>query len=129
LRIKTVVILQRHQDRPNSIRIADSERAFYVVQSLFLGRRRRPPNQAAKIRCEIKARFVIEREVRFICHCRLLNDLRKHRSRRAHPPPQFGPFAQIELFQAMFQSEEHTSELQSLTNLVCRLLLEKKKKK
>ena len=26
-------------------------------------------------------------------------------------------------------SEEHTSELQSLTNLVCRLLLEKKKTK
>src|SRR5437016_14618161 len=29
----------------------------------------------------------------------------------------------------MGRSEEHTSELQSLTNLVCRLLLEKKKKK
>src|SRR5262249_62381136 len=28
-----------------------------------------------------------------------------------------------------FRSEEHTSELQSLTNLVCRLLLEKKKKR
>src|SRR5438093_3064918 len=27
----------------------------------------------------------------------------------------------------VFRSEEHTSELQSLTNLVCRLLLEKKK--
>src|SRR5438093_4060158 len=27
------------------------------------------------------------------------------------------------------RSEEHTSELQSLTNLVCRLLLEKKKRK
>src|SRR5438093_8842037 len=27
------------------------------------------------------------------------------------------------------RSEEHTSELQSLTNLVCRLLLEKKKKR
>src|SRR5438046_6774508 len=26
-----------------------------------------------------------------------------------------------------YRSEEHTSELQSLTNLVCRLLLEKKK--
>src|ERR1019366_1026680 len=26
---------------------------------------------------------------------------------------------------SMFRSEEHTSELQSLTNLVCRLLLEK----
>src|SRR5437016_13972054 len=30
---------------------------------------------------------------------------------------------------ARTRSEEHTSELQSLTNLVCRLLLEKKKKK
>src|SRR5258706_10915040 len=30
---------------------------------------------------------------------------------------------------ACMRSEEHTSELQSLTNLVCRLLLEKKKKK
>src|SRR5438046_5248291 len=29
----------------------------------------------------------------------------------------------------LMRSEEHTSELQSLTNLVCRLLLEKKKKK
>src|SRR5438046_4939937 len=31
-------------------------------------------------------------------------------------------------FDAVGRSEEHTSELQSLTNLVCRLLLEKKKK-
>src|SRR5437016_7643425 len=30
--------------------------------------------------------------------------------------------------QFVCRSEEHTSELQSLTNLVCRLLLEKKKK-
>src|SRR5438046_3765699 len=30
---------------------------------------------------------------------------------------------------AKYRSEEHTSELQSLTNLVCRLLLEKKKKR
>src|SRR5438046_5209493 len=29
----------------------------------------------------------------------------------------------------MLRSEEHTSELQSLTNLVCRLLLEKKKQR
>src|SRR5438093_6087131 len=33
-----------------------------------------------------------------------------------------------ELLRASERSEEHTSELQSLTNLVCRLLLEKKKK-
>src|SRR5438093_7693679 len=32
-------------------------------------------------------------------------------------------------FKVKNRSEEHTSELQSLTNLVCRLLLEKKKKK
>src|SRR5438046_8524842 len=32
------------------------------------------------------------------------------------------------LLQKTWRSEEHTSELQSLTNLVCRLLLEKKKK-
>src|SRR2546427_5061003 len=31
--------------------------------------------------------------------------------------------------QPSFRSEEHTSELQSQSNLVCRLLLEKKKKK
>src|SRR5437016_7204387 len=41
---------------------------------------------------------------------------REARSARVEKPP-------IEL-----RSEEHTSELQSLTNLVCRLLLEKKKK-
>src|SRR5438046_5489493 len=32
-----------------------------------------------------------------------------------------------ELAPGLIRSEEHTSELQSLTNLVCRLLLEKKK--
>src|SRR5437016_12096996 len=34
----------------------------------------------------------------------------------------------IASFALLVRSEEHTSELQSLTNLVCRLLLEKKKK-
>src|SRR2546430_9650018 len=32
------------------------------------------------------------------------------------------------IVQMIFRSEEHTSELQSQSNLVCRLLLEKKKK-
>src|SRR5438046_10265637 len=40
-----------------------------------------------------------------------------------HAPERFG-----ERKDAGVRSEEHTSELQSLTNLVCRLLLEKKKK-
>src|SRR5262249_61488423 len=46
------------------------------------------------------------------------------------------PYQQAEMIYAQLlaqvpqqgRSEEHTSELQSLTNLVCRLLLEKKKK-
>src|SRR5262249_59812495 len=43
----------------------------------------------------------------------------------SYTPPGSAPFA----FMCVApRSEEHTSELQSLTNLVCRLLLEKKKK-
>src|SRR5438046_5366272 len=37
------------------------------------------------------------------------------------------PLAVVFIARAVARSEEHTSELQSLTNLVCRLLLEKKK--
>src|SRR5690242_21575390 len=35
----------------------------------------------------------------------------------------------VDRIKALLRSEEHTSELQSHVNLVCRLLLEKKKKK
>src|SRR5688572_32122847 len=35
----------------------------------------------------------------------------------------------LEIIGSMVRSEEHTSELQSQSNLVCRLLLEKKKQK
>src|SRR2546427_8180630 len=38
-------------------------------------------------------------------------------------------FAARQLGYKVMRSEEHTSELQSQSNLVCRLLLEKKKKK
>src|SRR5215213_7054626 len=44
---------------------------------------------------------------------------------RAGDPPVRGP--RRARTRARRRSEEHTSELQSLTNLVCRLLLEKKK--
>src|SRR5699024_12816858 len=43
------------------------------------------------------------------------------RSSKEHSPQKVSP--------AAFRSEEHTSELQSRFDLVCRLLLEKKKKK
>src|SRR2546427_1095230 len=44
----------------------------------------------------------------------------------AHVAPQAQPLDQLLLVAR--RSEEHTSELQSQSNLVCRLLLEKKKK-
>src|SRR5262245_63821842 len=44
-------------------------------------------------------------------------------------PPVFSPPANSICFQNGARSEEHTSELQSLRHLVCRLLLEKKKNK
>src|SRR5690349_24234148 len=45
---------------------------------------------------------------------------------RQHRP---ADLRQPELREALHRSEEHTSELQSRRDLVCRLLLEKKKKK
>src|SRR2546427_6252196 len=63
---------------------------------------------------------------------------RSHRS-RAPIAPGRSVFAELserdvlvhlpyDSFEATVRSEEHTSELQSQSNLVCRLLLEKKKK-
>src|SRR4029079_19821476 len=51
------------------------------------------------------------------------------RSLRAEPPPA-GALLELERppLVSILRSEEHTSELQSLAYLVCRLLLDKKKK-
>src|SRR5205823_14488021 len=49
-------------------------------------------------------------------------------SRQEEEQPQTRAF-EIRQFPGIERSEEHTSELQSLAYLVCRLLLEKKKKK
>src|SRR5687767_15727890 len=46
----------------------------------------------------------------------------------ANRAQQTGEFEQAELPHKLLRSEEHTSELQSLAYLVCRLLLEKKNK-
>src|SRR5437016_8317905 len=48
------------------------------------------------------------------------------RGSRAHNPIAPTCLCGIKRNRIMSRSEEHTSELQSLTNLVCRLLLEKK---
>src|SRR5262245_62869806 len=41
--------------------------------------------------------------------------------------PDIGDFKNVSVIDVLVRSEEHTSELQSLRHLVCRLLLEKKK--
>src|SRR5262249_61875736 len=51
---------------------------------------------------------------------------RRSRARLWRPPPRRPKTADLRS-STPTRSEEHTSELQSLTNLVCRLLLEKKK--
>src|SRR6266478_7358906 len=54
----------------------------------------------------------------------------RSRPRRAAPRPCGRPSAPSRSLRARWsRSEEHTSELQSQSNLVCRLLLEKKKNK
>src|SRR2546430_8415954 len=44
-----------------------------------------------------------------------------------HNPTRTAPACRVAALPAARRSEEHTSELQSQSNLVCRLLLEKKK--
>src|SRR5688572_32142287 len=51
------------------------------------------------------------------------------RARRRTGPERHSRFVQDDTRGSALRSEEHTSELQSQSNLVCRLLLEKKKKK
>src|SRR2546425_3923743 len=64
---------------------------------------------------------------------RVIRDLlRLQETRGVHPCGEGGEFETLVLDaplfeQALERSEEHTSELQSLAYLVCRLLLEKKK--
>src|SRR5690606_42043329 len=53
----------------------------------------------------------------------------RHTSRRTENQPAWMPRLCSRLWRIMSRSEEHTSELQSRENLVCRLLLEKKKTK
>src|SRR5438034_3378554 len=56
------------------------------------------------------------------------NPEEEERQRRLHLN-QIGRIAEGQIVELVERSEEHTSELQSHSDLVCRLLLEKKKKK
>ena len=47
----------------------------------------------------------------------------------ARQTPRYAPVSKVRQIQESARSEEHTSELQSLVNLVCRLLLDQKQQK
>src|SRR5207302_9772571 len=57
----------------------------------------------------------------------LTNLHREETLREAMLPLQYAAYTPCRLVKGTSRSEEHTSELQSRENLVCRLLLEKKK--
>src|SRR5438046_5605994 len=76
--------------------------------------------------------FRSERLVRALLHFDEVRDLDDRRDLAEvcpTPPPALDHACHLYRLPRATRSEEHTSELQSLTNLVCRLLLEKKKKK
>src|SRR5688572_31132601 len=60
-------------------------------------------------------------------YCQTVEQIELAHQRRLESPP-IGAFARNGKTTEVRRSEEHTSELQSQSNLVCRLLLEKKKK-
>src|SRR2546427_6637774 len=58
----------------------------------------------------------------------LFRSVRRFRGANVPDPPVIGRALGVAYLVTGSRSEEHTSELQSQSNLVCRLLLEKKKK-
>src|SRR5690606_40828254 len=83
----------------------------------------------------------ITREYEAVCHGAMTGGgtidepIGRHPTKRTHMAvsqsgkPATTHFRVMEKYRAHTRSEEHTSELQSRENLVCRLLLEKKNKK
>src|SRR5205085_11056016 len=74
--------------------------------------------------------FVCDFEGRHLRHQIVCGDLRRRHEQAALGRKFFFGAAVEEVcdVRVLLRSEEHTSELQSQSNLVCRLLLEKKKK-
>src|SRR5947199_630963 len=122
-----VVIEQRQQSR-NAIPAADTEDGLY----LGVGKHSHEISGAFSIRAGEESMPVPHVASQLHFEAKLLNDARPIIDRswvggRAGRRHQTDGVARVQPFR--FRSEEHTSELQSLRHLVCRLLLEKKKKK
>src|SRR2546426_7308375 len=85
---------------------------------------RRPPRSTLFPYTTLFRSHLVEQE-HGVCRARLLHPLDDATGHRAHVGPAVAP--DVRLVAGAARSEEHTSELQSPCNLVCRLLLEKKK--
>src|SRR5256885_8554179 len=92
---------------------------LFPYTTLFRSERHRDAGDVAPAQHGVAARHREQRDHRVGLAPRRVADFA--------PPRLVGP-AQRGERQILLRSEEHTSELQSPCNLVCRLLLEKKKK-
>src|SRR2546427_3276838 len=95
---------------------------LFPYTTLFRSHRHRPAHQAVDPWCLPTGRLDAD------------HGLLQHRAGPQHGrgllvPGRSGRLAALAVRGQRRRSEEHTSELQSQSNLVCRLLLEKKKKK
>src|SRR5437016_8658456 len=97
----------RVEDEGHRVRVAFATLAELVEGPRVLLRVSRPPDATETFHLGLQGRLTHSKRFEFRL---LVNDEVVHADN--HP---------------LLRSEEHTSELQSLTNLVCRLLLEKKK--
>src|SRR2546425_6222833 len=86
---------------------------------------RRPPRSTLFPYTTLFRSRLVQRADLGLGHRSLVLDLRLHEGGEGDPP---GRRLLLQQLLGDQRSEEHTSELQSLAYLVCRLLLEKKKK-
>src|SRR5258708_26537083 len=103
---------------PSSSRLSQA-----IGQLTSFGPRRQPAFPCRLPRCILQQSIfsVVKAEVYYNGHKHKTHSRRSCRVARA-------PFFSPDVIEVQFRSEEHTSELQSPDHLVCRLLLEKKKK-
>src|SRR5205823_8279110 len=106
-----------------------------IAPGRALADRCRPPQTARRRRFSSQLRHVLAQDLPHFFELGPPLERIAHVSQRAgdvrqegwvllHPVDEYEPAGVLEL--ALHRSEEHTSELQSLAYLVCRLLLEKK---
>jgi len=114
--------------RDERVRVARFSKNFGYQNSILTGYRMARGNAAIQLDCDLQDPPALMGEFldKWEAGYRVVYGVRRNRTGGAA-----GKFARKTFYRLVnyLRSEEHTSELQSLAYLVCRLLLEKKKKK